>query len=99
MNDKALRALAEIEKTAPLCHTDNQRHIFIQGYNANKGNSKLDLFIPLAESLSRTQIQNIVESNLNAIKRKRRPKRSLWSLLLGGRLLSTGGLFDLKEFD
>ena len=96
---EALKALEEIEKTTTLCYTDTQRHIFIQGYKAKNSNSKLELFLPLAKNLSRTQIKNIVESNMKAIRRKKNPKRSFWSWLLGNSLPNTGGVFDLKEFE
>ena len=65
----------------------------------NGTKSKLDLFEPLARELNRTQIKNIVESNLKAIEQRNKPKPSIWSFIFGKKYLKPGGFWDLKEFE
>lgn len=81
------------------CLSQEEAEQFIEDYYSSL--DKLELFMPLANELSHQECRNIVESNLKAVrKRKRRKLRkgfSLWSWLVGDGSLNPGGAFDFKR--
>lgn len=81
------------------CLSREEAEQYIQDYYASL--DKVMLFKPLSDELSHQECRNIVESNLKAIRARKKRKLSkgfsLWNWLMGDGRIRTGGAFDLKR--